>query len=209
MDNFLGTHYDEKYIKNELRFIITFLMIFNVIATLIFSTLRNPFETTISMIGNRFEDYYLIYFIAWALFFAGSIYFVIMKLFDAIGYFNVNANLVLKISSVLLVIVTLIPAKLEMPFWRWVHIVFSGIYVVMLTGLLHSFSRILLIHRKGFRIFIDVWYIATWIGSVGLYFILGHNGIYEIWFLINVPLILLFLSHMVYQNVFKCAEQRN
>lgn len=189
----------DRYIQKDLRFIINFLVYSNITIIIVYSTIVNPIHNSLSMIGNRHEFHYLYYFILWSIYFSLSTYFIVMKLYERESYTSTRSITLLRLSVIILIVTTLIPARLEMPVLRGIHIGFSIIYIIVFALSFHPFIRRVLAREKRIRIVIHLWMILIWPGSIVVLLIVGWNAIYQLSYFINVLLLLLLISRIVFQ----------
>ena len=183
--------------RRQIHFVV-FLLLLNISMTAFYANVEDPFLNTFSMTGNRYDDIHNVIFLVWAMVIAGTTYYVIRQiilLFDDKSHWRLK---ILIHNSALLVLITLMPARLDMPFIRWTHIVLSGVYVILLTLILHPYVS--KVFKDSFmRLPMNVWMVLIWAGGIAFYFSYGHNSIYEMWFFIIVSVLLIFmLFHVNY-----------
>ncbi len=174
--------------RKQLHFIL-FVLLVNIAVTIFFSSIENPLTNTFSMTGNRYDDVNNIHFIIWAITFSFTIFYLLREIIKLHEDKPTKRIKILLHNSILLVLITLIPARLELALLRWIHIILSGVYAITLTYLIHPYVR-KTFHHTVMRIPIFAWMLFIWCGAIAIYFVYGHNSIYQIWFFLNLPIFL-------------------
>ena len=177
---------------------IVLLLIINIIVTFIYSTIKDPFQYTLSMIGALFEPIYILFFVMWGLFFSISINFIFLTLFRIYNYQSKYKRWTFQVSLLTLVTITLIPVTSAFPILRYTHIFLSGVYVIFFTLGFHHFIHHVTREMTRTRYFYSVWIVLIWLGTIFMFLYYGNTGIYELWFLFSVPLLLITVTIQTY-----------
>ncbi|HPJ23575.1 MAG TPA: hypothetical protein PK113_01575 [Bacillota bacterium] len=178
--------------------IMSFLL-FALIFTVAYGMLENPFIYTLSNIGNFFT--YRLYFIIWAIICGVSIEFALPALFNLEAYQKKYARLFVYLSVLFLIATSIIPAlKDDYPVLHLIHTITSGLYALFLYLALVPFTRWISKENPRLRIYMTVWQIVIWIGSILLVIIFWHSALFELWFFITNIIFLIYLSLVLYEE---------
>ena len=111
------------------------------IYTLIFGTKENPFENTLSGIGNAFD--HKLSFIFWGSLTGLAIAYYTLYMFSKIGYQNKAARRFLYGSQACLVLTVLTPALKDVfPVWHFIHVTFSTLFALFFVASILSVPAI-------------------------------------------------------------------
>lgn len=183
---------EDKLSKGYMRYVAIFAMIVIPLYTYLFATKESPFYYTMSMIGNTPE--YRWAFIIWGAITAMLISFYIYRLYVLKAFRNRKANKLLVASLVFLILTVVIPAVEAMPFLKQLHAVVAVFFALSLTASLYLFIRYLAAIDQEISIR-SSWMLLGILGiSIGLYFILGNTGIFELFFFFSLSVFLLLLK---------------
>ena len=167
--------------------------------TLAFGMLENPFVYTMSNIGNFFT--YRLVFIFWAIFCGISIEVALLGLFKLENYTVKYSKLFVLLAVIFLIATGLIPALKEVyPFWHIVHTITSGLHAVFLYLALVPFSRWISRENPRLRIYVAIWQIIIWIGSILMIIFFRHSALFELWFFVSNIVFLLYLSLVLFEE---------
>jgi len=160
--------------------------------TYLFATKESPLYYTMSMIGNTPE--YRWAFIIWGSVTAVLISFYVYRLYVLKAFRNRKANKLLIASLVFLVLTVVIPAVEAMPFLKQLHAVVAVLFALSLTASLYLFIRYLAAINEDISVR-STWMLLTILGiSIGLYFLLGNTGIFELFFFFSLSVFLFLLK---------------
>ena len=183
---------EDKLSKGYMRYIALFTLLAIPLYTYLFATKESPFYYTMSMIGNT--PGYRWAFIIWGTVTAIMISFYVYRLYVLKAFRHRKANKLLIASLVFLVLTVIIPAVEEMPFLKQLHAVVAVFFALSLTASLYLFIRYLAAIDEEISIR-STWMLLTLLGiSIGLYFLLGNTGIFELFFFFSLSLFLLLLK---------------
>ena len=169
------------------------------IYTLIFGTKENPFENTLSGIGNAFD--HKLSFIFWGSLTGLAIAYYTLYMFSKIGYQNKAARRFLYGSQACLVLTVLTPALKDVfPVWHFIHVTFSTLFALFFVASILLFLQYLSrsntgLSKKSFFLLVA----CVGISIVSLFF-MGLNGVVEILFFIGISVFLFVLN--IYLNKF-------
>jgi len=187
------------YKQRRNRIIVMSGLLITLIMTAIYGTLENPFKYTLSNIGNFFS--YREIFIMWAVIAGASIQTACVSLFRLEKFEQRRAFTFIIYASIALVISAIIPAlKDTFPFWHIVHILTSTFYALLLILGLQPFLHFVSKENPRLRKIIAIWQYVIVGGSFLGVIVFGMSGIFEIWFIANVTLFLLYLSLVLYEE---------
>ena len=163
------------------------------IYTFIFGTKENPFENTLSGIGNAFD--HKLSFIFWGSLTGLAIAYYTLYMFSKIGYQNKAARRFLYGSQACLVLTVLTPALKDVfPVWHFIHVTFSTLFALFFVASILLFLQYLSrsntdLSKKSFFLLIA----CVGISIVSLFF-MGLNGVVEILFFIGISVFLFVLN---------------
>ena len=189
----------ELYKQRRNRIIVMSGLLLTLILTAIYGTLENPFEFTLSNIGNFFR--YREIFIIWAVVAGFSIQTACVSLFKLENFEQRRSYTFIIYASIALVLTAIIPAvKDKFPFWHFVHVLTSIFYALFLILGLQPFLNYVSKGNPRLRKVITLWqYLVIGGGFLGI-LVFGMSGIFEIWCISTVTLLLLYLSLILYEE---------
>ncbi len=169
------------------------------ILTIIYGTLENPFEYTLSNIGNLFN--YRIFFVIWSIITGTTIQVAILSLFHLEKYAIKRQRIIALISTFLLIITAVVPALQEQyPFWHFVHGAFAVLYALSVFIGFNPFVLWVSAENPRLRIILQIWLMVIWVGGILALILLGRSGIFEMWFFVTLIIFLLYLSLMLFEE---------
>lgn len=178
--------------KGYMRYLALFALIVIPLYTWLFAIKESPFYYSMSMIGNQFD--YRLNFIVWGVITGFLLTFYIARLYVLKSFEHPRAHKLLFWSHIFLVLTVAIPAVEHLPFLKTLHILMAVFFGLSLIASLYLFIRYLgAINEK-------VSIRSTWIlflvlgGSIGLFFILGNTGVFELFFFLSLTIFLAILS---------------
>lgn len=155
------------------------------IYTLVFGTKENPWENTLSRIGNLFD--HRLSFVIWGIITGMCILFYSLYIFEKMDFMNNKARRYIIASQVFLVLTVLTPAiKNVLPFWHFIHVLWSGLFALFLVIALLLFIQFLAKNnqRLSKRVLL---LLMSCVGiSILALFFMGLNGVVEILFFIGI-----------------------
>ncbi|MBN2604760.1 MAG: hypothetical protein JXR62_02905 [Bacilli bacterium] len=185
--------------ERRIRITIMSLLIAALVVTVIYGTMENPFQYTLSKIGNRFNN--RIFFIVWAMFTGFAIQTSVVALFRLEKYNMARSYKYIVIGTGFLILSALSPSIMEVyPLWTWVHIITAGLYGVFFSLSVAPFMIWVSRENPRLRIVIKVWTIVIWAGSISWMLLLGNTGIFELWFFLSAIVFLLYLSLTLFEE---------
>ena len=187
------------YKQRRNRVIVMSGLLLTLILTAIYGTLENPFKFTLSNIGNFFR--YREIFIIWAIVAGFSIQTACVTLFKLEHFKQRRSYTFIIYASIALVLTAIIPAiKDQFPFWHFVHVLTSIFYALFLILGLQPFLHYVSKENPRLRRGITIWqYLVIGGGFISI-LIFGMSGIFEIWCISTVTLLLLYLSLILYEE---------
>ena len=189
----------ELTIQRKTRTGIMSFLLLALLFTLVFGMLENPFIYTMSNIGNFFT--YRLVFIIWAICCGISIEVALLGLFKLENYTVKYSKLFVLLAVIFLIATGLIPALKEVyPFWQVVHTITSGLHAVFLYLALVPFSRWISRENPRLRIYVSIWQIIIWIGSILMIVFFRHSALFELWFFVSNIVFLLYLSLVLFEE---------
>ncbi|XMB72108.1 hypothetical protein RJI07_08365 [Mycoplasmatota bacterium WC30] len=189
----------ELTVQRRTRTGIMTVLIIALLFTLIFGSLENPFVYTMSNIGNFFT--YRILFIIWAVIAGIAIESTVVALFKLEKYNTKYGYLFILLATSFLITTALIPAlKQVYPFWHLIHTITSGLFAIFLYLALVPFSRWISKENPRLRIYITIWQIVIWIGSILILLFFWHSAMFELWFFMSNIIYLLYLSLVLFEE---------
>ena len=194
--NFRKTHLHvicDLYKQRRNRMIVMSGLIITLIMTAIYGTLENPFQYTLSNIGNFFS--YREVFIIWSIIAGASIQTACVTLFKLEKFDQRRAFTFIIYASIAIVATAIIPAlKDTFPFWHFVHVLTSVFYALFLILGLQPFLHFVSKENPRLRKIIAIWQYVIVGGGFLSILLFGMSGIFEIWFIATVTIFLLYLS---------------
>ncbi|WP_209330140.1 hypothetical protein [Lunatimonas salinarum] len=200
MSFFSRVYAEDRLSQGYMRYLAIFAILVIPTYTFLFGTKESPFYFTLSMIGNLVE--YRTGFIIWGVVTGLLLTFYIYRLYVLKAFFHRKAKKLLIGSLFFLVLTVLIPAVEELPFWNSLHAVVAVLFAFSLTASLYLFIRYLAAIDEKITVR-STWMLFSIIGiSVGLFFILGNTGIFELFFFLSISAFLVLLKVWLkpYQN---------
>lgn len=183
-----------------MRYLAIFAILVIPTYTFLFGTKESPFYFTLSMIGNLVE--YRKGFILWGVVTGLLLTFYIYRLYVLKAFDHPRAKKLLFGSLLFLVLTVLIPAVEELPFLRKLHAAMAVLFALSLTASLYLFIRYLAAIDQQITLR-STWMLFSIVGiSIGLFFILGSTGIFELFFFLSLSVFLVLLKVWLkpYQN---------
>lgn len=175
-----------------MRYLAIFAVLVIPTYTFLFGTKESPFYFTLSMIGNLVE--YRTGFIIWGVVTGLLITFYVYRLYVLKAFQHRKAKKLLFGSLMFLVLTVIIPAVEELPFLKKLHAVMAVLFALSLTASLYLFIRFLGQIDQQITVR-STWMLFTIVGvSVGLFFLLGNTGIFELFFFFSLSLFLILLK---------------
>jgi len=191
---------EDRLSQGYMRYLAIFAILVIPTYTFLFGTKESPFYFTLSMIGNLVE--YRTGFIIWGVVTGLLLTFYIYRLYVLKAFYHPKAKKLLFGSLLFLVLTVLIPAVEELPFLRKLHAVMAVLFALSLTASLYLFIRYLAAIDQQITLR-STWMLFSIVGiSVGLFFILGSTGIFELFFFLSLSIFLVLLKVWLrpYQN---------
>ena len=195
------------YKQRRDRILVMSGLLLTLLMTAIYGTLENPFQYTLSNIGNFFS--YREVFIIWAIVAGLSIQTACIFLFRLERFEQRRSFTFIVYASIALVATAVIPAlKDKFPFWHYVHVLTSINYALFLILGLQPFLNYVSRENPRLRKIIAIWQYLIVGGGFLCVIIFGMSGIFEIWFISTVTIFLLYLSLILYEeNIVKKSVQ--
>ncbi len=187
------------YKQRRNRMIVMSGLLITLIMTAIYGTLENPFQYTLSNIGNFFS--YREVFIIWAIIAGASIQTACVSLFRLEKFEQRHAFTFIIYASIAILATAVIPAlKDKFPFWHFVHVLTSIFYALFLILGLQPFLHFVSRENPRLRKIIAAWQYVIVGGGFLSILLFGMSGIFEIWFIASVTVFLLYLSLILYEE---------
>ncbi len=182
----------EKMKRNRIRYLALFAIIFIPLYTYLFGTRESPFDYTLSMIGNKLG--YRLNFIIWGTVTGLLLTFFIIRLYVLKSFKNRRARRLLIWSLIFLVLTVVIPAVETLPLLKRLHAVFAVAFALSLTTSLYLFIRYLSEINQEVSVK-SMWMLYFVLGgSLGLFFLFGNTGVFELFFFFSLSIFLLLLN---------------
>lgn len=193
--------------ERRLRITIMSLLLAALVLTVVYGTMENPIQYTLSKIGNRFNN--RIFFIVWAMFTGTAIQTSVVALFRLEKYDMTRSYKYIAIGTAFLVVSALTPALMEVyPLWTWIHIISAGLYALFFSLSVAPFLYWVSRENPRLQTVIKVWAIVIWAGSIIWVLLLGNTGIFELWFFLSALVFLLYLSLTLFEeNIVKSSVE--
>lgn len=178
----------EKLSRGYMRYLAIFAVVVIPLYTYLFGTNESPFNYTLSMIGNQME--YRLRFIIWGVVTGFLLTFYIARMYVMKSFSHPRAHRLLLWSHIFLVLTVIIPAVDHLPFLKGLHALMAVLFGLSLITSLYLFIRFLgeidehISFRSGRMLLIVL------LGSIGLFFLLGNTGIFELFFFFSLAVFL-------------------
>lgn len=161
--------------------------------TLIFGIKENPWENTLSGIGNSFNHRFS--FIIWGIVTGMAILYYSFYIFEKMDFVNKKARRYMIASQIFLFLTVLTPAaKSIYPIWHFLHVIYSGLFGIFMVISILLFIQFLAKNNQR----LSKTALALLISCIGVsiisLFIFGLNGVVEILFFIGISVFLAVLS---------------
>jgi hypothetical protein len=178
----------DKLGRGYMRYLALYALLIIPLYTWLFATKESPFYFTMSMIGNMGD--HRINFIIWGIVTGFLITFYIARMYMMKSFKNPRAHRLLIWSHLFLVLTVIVPAVDTLPFLKQVHALMAVLFGLSLLTSLYLFIRYLgeIDEKLSTR---STWMLFTvLLGSIGLFFLLGNTGVFEIFFFFSLTLFL-------------------
>jgi len=174
--------------RGYMKYLAIFALIVIPLYTWLFATKESPFYYSLSMIGNQFD--HRINFIIWGAVTGFLLTFYISRLYVLKSFDNKKAHRLLIWSHVFLILTVTIPAVEHLPFLKTIHAIMAVLFGLSLLTSLYLFIRYLGEINEKISIK-SMWIlIAVLGGSIGLFFLLGNTGVFELFFFFSLVIFL-------------------
>jgi len=185
--------------QRRTRTAIMSILLVALVFTIAYGMLENPFIYTLSNIGNFFD--YRAVFIVWSIICGVSIEFALLALFNLEGYRGKYARIAVYLSVFFLITTSIVPAlRDDYPLLHTIHTITSGLYALFLYLALVPFSKWISEENPRLRVYLAIWQIVIWFGSILLIIIFWHSALFELWFFITNIVFLLYLSLVLFEE---------
>lgn len=185
--------------QRRIRMFVMSILLAALLLTVVYGTLEDPFQYTLSNIGNFFD--YRIFFIVWAIVTGMAIQTSILALFQLEKYTPRTKYWFVVMSVLFLVLTALIPALKDIyPFWHLIHTLFAGLHAFFLLLSLVPFVNFLARENPRLQLVIRIWLCIIWIGGVLALILFQHSAIFELWFFVTLIIFLLYLSLVMFEE---------
>lgn len=159
------------------------------IYTLIFGTKENPWENTLSGIGNAYD--HRLSFILWGIITGMAILYYSFYIFEKMDFMNKKARRYMVASQVFLLLTVLTPAlKSVFPFWHFMHVIYSGLFALFMVIAILLFIQFLSKNNQRLSKTVFVILLSCVGISILALFFMGLNGVVEILFFIGISIFL-------------------
>ncbi len=182
---------------NVVFFLVLLLFFFSLFLTFGFFVLGEASKYTFSVIGNYFSTFYRSYYRFWSSFTAFSLLLSFIYLNNILNGQRMKTMLLPFVSSVLLPIVALIPAKSAFqPTAHAIHFILSIVHAILILMVIMSFIRkieiSILVQRIGY-----ILVFISFFGSLLILAITGRNGYFQLFYYFSVFILISFLMFYV------------
>lgn len=185
--------------QRRTRIFVMSLLIGSLILTVIYGTLENPLEYTLSKIGNYFTYRWL--FIVWAIITGFAIQTATLVLFHLENYKAKHQYIYNSLSAIFLIITAIIPSLyLIYPFWHFLHTLFAIIYAFFVFMSISPFVVWVSKNNPRLRTSLSIWLNVIWVGALFPLILFGKSGMFELWFFITMIIFLLYLSLVLFEE---------
>ena len=184
-------HKIKKYTAQSVFALLSLLMI--PVYTLIFGTKENPWENTLSGIGNGFD--HKLSFIIWGIVTGMAILYYTLYIFEKMDFTDKRARRYMISSQVFLLLTVLTPAlKSVFPVWHFIHVINSGFFALFLVLSIILFIQFLAKSNQRLSKTAFILLLVCVGVSITALFFMGLNGVVEILFFIGISIFLGILS---------------
>ncbi len=185
--------------QRKTRTAVMSFLLFALVFTLIFGMLEDPIIYTLSNIGNFFT--YRVIFILWAIIAGTSIEVAVLTLFRIEEYKTKYGVYFIYMGVLFLIATAIIPAlKDDYPVLHVIHTITSGLLAVFLYLGLVPFANWVSRENPRLRLYIGIWLLIIWIGSILMVVLFWHSALFELWFFISNIIFLLYLSLVLFEE---------
>lgn len=179
-----------RYSAKSLFAILSLLLI--PVYTLIFGTKENPWENTLSGIGNSFD--HRLSFIIWGIITGMAILYLSLYIFEKMDFRDKRAKRYLIFSQSFLVLTVFTPGlKSIFPVWHFLHVIMSGLFAIFfIISILLFIQYLSKSNQRLSKTTLSLFISCVGVSIVAL-FITGLNGVVEILFFIGITIFLALL----------------
>ena len=166
--------------------------------TVIYGTIEDPFENTMSNIGNYYD--YRIAFIVWAIFSGTAIQTSILSLFKLQDYRPKKQTYLIYLATFFLIGASLIPAILPTyPILHAIHTVFAGMHAVCIFLSMQPYLKDVITKNPRLNSYIFYWQLLIWGGGI-VVMLITFSGIFQLWFFVSLLMFLLYLTITLFEK---------
>lgn len=182
----------------ELTWLATFAIVMIPLSTYLLGTKESPFYYSLSMIGNK--SGYRLEFILWGIMTGLFLTFFIERLYALKSFDNPRARNLLISSLIFLVLTVLIPYMKDLKILSKIHNITAAAFGICLTASLYLFIKYLserdhkLYHWSMIMLYIIIG------GSLGLLFLFGRTGVFELFFFFSLSIFLGILNRELFRR---------
>ncbi len=170
------------------------------ILTVVYGTLENPFQYTLSGMGNHFTVSHRVFFIVWGGY-VGFAFFTSLYALHRLEDYNKPTEVsLLFFAWMSLIVSTLIPSVPQLPTWKFLHIVTAVLFSAFLG--VGSLPFLFHVARENPRLkkTIYAWIALTYGGGVVWFILLGNTGMFEMWAIALYLILMLIVSMMLFEE---------
>lgn len=179
--------------RGYMKYFALFALFIIPLYTYLFATQESPFFYTLSMIGNQLDQ--RLSFIVWGVLTGFLLSFYILRLYLLKSFYHRRAHRLLMWSHAFLILTVVIPAVDHLPFLKKLHILMAVLFGLSLLASLYLFIRYLgeIDQRISLK---SSWMLLVVLGgSLGLFFLLGNTGVFELFFFFSLTIFLAILRY--------------
>jgi hypothetical protein len=187
-----------KFERKEVTKLATFAIVMIPLSTYLLATKESPLYYSLSMIGN--ESGHRMEFILWGIMTGLFLTFFIERLYALKSFENPRARKLLIASLIFLLLTVLIPYMKDLKILSKIHNIMAAAFGFSLTASLYLFIKYLserdqkLYHWSMIMLCIIIG------GSLGLFFIFGRTGIFELFFFFSLSIFLGILNKELFRK---------
>ncbi len=187
-----------KFEKKEVTKLATFAIVMIPLSTYLLGTKESPFYYSLSMIGNI--SGYRLEFILWGIMTGLFLTFFIERLYVLKSFENTRARRLLISSLIFLVLTVLIPYMGGLKILSKIHNITAAAFGICLTASLYLFIKYLSERDHKLYHWSMIMLNLIILGSLGLFFLFGRTGIFELFFFISLSIFLGILNRKLFRN---------
>lgn len=179
-----------------------------IILTFMYGTLENPFQHTLSQVGNAFTVSHRIFFIVWAIY-VGFAFFLSIAVLHKLEKYDSKSEITMVFLAWLFFVATaILPSMTKYPVARVLHVITAIIFSLLLIAGTVPLFRWVARENPRLRYTIYAWISVSLGGGIFWFITLGNTGMYEFWMIATYLIFIFYMCMILFEeSIVKSAVQ--